>query len=312
MSEQTRFAAIFYLGVPLVVGLLLGTNQTGVGSAMPWFASVIFWVTCTLGAWAVFHVGTLIGTYLLRPWEPNLILKLTIGLLIASLPARWFINQYVRAYEPFMLEGRETHAIPAPDLSVEFIIGYTQTWLGIYVLWISTNIFFDKVVGFSRYRSRPTIQPDDVSSTGHWAFKAAVDRERDEPVSVADQTEERSPTAVPDGPNIEDRSVSVLLSKLPRSLGLKIRALKSEDHYLRVYTDRGNTLILYRLSTAIEELETLGYSGFQTHRSYWVRRKAIKSIEKDGRKWHALLDIDLQVPISQTYRERLRSEGFVE
>ncbi len=312
MTRHRRNQLLFYVAFPTIIGFLLGTNQTGIGLAFPWVISVVFWVTVTLGAWLVFHLGTLLGAYLLRPWEPALVIKLGLGLLMASLPARWFINEYIQLFEPFMIGGRVTQPIPVPAFDLEFILLYVRTWLGIYVLWISTNIFFDKVLGFSRYRLQPTFEADSTPSGGAEAYNVQLDVRADEPRELGPAAPMKGDSTGHEEPSgIEDRSVSVLLSRLPRSLGLRIRALKSEDHYLRVYTDLGDTLILYKLSTAIEELETLGFTGLRVHRSWWVRRKAIEQIERDGRRWTVTLSTGLLVPVSQTYHEPLRREGLV-
>ena len=41
-----------------------------------------------------------------------------------------------------------------------------------------------------------------------------------------------------------------------------------EDHYVRVFTDAGESLILLRLSDAMAEVRDV--PGLQIHRSHWV------------------------------------------
>ena len=288
MREHVRNAMLFYFGLPAVVGFLLGSNQTGVGQHLPWLASVAFWVTATLVSWAVFHLGTLVAAHLLRPWEPPLIAKLAVGLLFASLPARLMINFYAGAFEGLFDDGYSLRVLPRPELSWSFLVAYAKIWAGPYVLWISANLFFDRVVGFSRYRLAPRHEAEGDGFA----------------VRQVPQAEAARPT----GQSMP--AVSLLLSRLPPSLGFNIVAVKSEDHYLRVFTDHGDALILYKLSSAIEELETLGYSGLKVHRSYWVRREAIRGVRPDGRNLVVELDGGLTVPVSQTYRETVRTAGL--
>jgi hypothetical protein len=69
------------------------------------------------------------------------------------------------------------------------------------------------------------------------------------------------------------------IDRLPFKLrGAAIRAVSSEDHYLRVHTDRGSDLILMRLSDALTELE--GLEGAQTHRSWWVAKDAVLDVSR--------------------------------
>jgi DNA-binding LytR/AlgR family response regulator len=51
----------------------------------------------------------------------------------------------------------------------------------------------------------------------------------------------------------------------------------SELHYLRIVTTQGETLQLYNLQNAIDELKDL-YDGLQTHRSYWVNKTHVDKI----------------------------------
>jgi len=314
MREQIRNSVLFYAALPAVVGFLLGANQTGFGRLLPWWASIVFWVSCTLISWLIFHVGTLIAAAALRPWEPPLIVKLAAGLLLASLPARALINAYAGGFEALMLGEQTVRVLPDAALSWAFAAQYAKIWSGPYVLWISANLFFDRVVGYSRYRPRPRWNTAAVSQTDPAdATVPAMDQARDQGPSgpgdpaVTDQAGRG--VALPGG---DVQAVSLLLSRLPRSLGYDIIALKSEDHYLRVFTERGDALILYKLGVAIEELQGMGYEGRQVHRSYWVRRDAVESARVDGRNVTLRLKGGLTVPVSYTYRETARLAGLID
>ncbi|RZJ95614.1 MAG: LytTR family transcriptional regulator [Brevundimonas sp.] len=97
--------------------------------------------------------------------------------------------------------------------------------------------------------------------------------------------------------------------RLPaRQRGAAIRAVQSEDHYLRVHTDRGSDLILMRLSDALEELE--GLEGAQTHRSWWVARDAVRDVERGDGRAVLTLDGGLVAPVSRRYARALREAGW--
>jgi DNA-binding LytR/AlgR family response regulator len=97
--------------------------------------------------------------------------------------------------------------------------------------------------------------------------------------------------------------------RLPHHLrAANLLALQSEDHYLRVHTDLGDTLILLRLSDAIVELN--GVPGAQTHRSWWVARDAVlKSVRGDGK---AILTLhgEIEAPVSRNYLKPLNDAGW--
>jgi len=63
-----------------------------------------------------------------------------------------------------------------------------------------------------------------------------------------------------------------------------------------------------RLADAIVELE--GLEGAQTHRSWWVARAAVTSVERaDGRAVLTLKD-GAEAPVSRGYARALRAAGW--
>ena len=100
-----------------------------------------------------------------------------------------------------------------------------------------------------------------------------------------------------------------LLDRLPFKLrGATIRAVSSEDHYLRIHTDRGSDLILMRLSDALAELE--GLEGAQTHRSWWVARDAVRGVSRGDGRATLTLEGGLEAPVSRRYAKALRAAGW--
>lgn len=292
MTKELRNDLLFYIGLPVLIGFVLGSNQTGFGTQLPWTASVVYWVTATLMAWIVFHIGTLIASTLLRPWESPLLAKLALGLLIASIPSRLMLNAYAQHFYGAVTDGA-IRSLPAATLTLEFALSYARTWAGPYALWLSANLFFDRVVGFNRYRMAAKFASRDIGTVPTLAENA--------------ETSAFPMTGTPDFSAI---AVSPLLSVLPPALGFGILALRSEDHYLRIYTDRGDTLILYRLTSAIQELQSIGFKGVRVHRSFWVAIDAVVSGHVERRQHRVRLSNGLEVPVSQTYRQTARMAGL--
>ncbi len=99
------------------------------------------------------------------------------------------------------------------------------------------------------------------------------------------------------------------LDRLPPKLrGATLRAVQSEDHYLRLHTDRGSDLILMRLSDAVAELE--GLEGARTHRSWWVARDAVRGVRRGDGRATLLLEGGLEAPVSRRYARALRVAGW--
>src|SRR5690606_23711142 len=99
------------------------------------------------------------------------------------------------------------------------------------------------------------------------------------------------------------------LDRLPAKLRrARLVAVQSEDHYLRLHTDRGSDLILMRLADALGELE--GLEGAQTHRSWWVARDAVASVVRGDGRAVLTLEGGLVVPVSRRYAKALRDAGW--
>lgn len=98
------------------------------------------------------------------------------------------------------------------------------------------------------------------------------------------------------------------LRRLPRLAGARLYAVRSEDHYLRVFTSLGEDLILMRLSDAVAELD--GLEGAQTHRSWWVSREAVRGVEREGERVYLKIDGEVRVPVSRPNLRPLREAGW--
>ncbi|OYW80407.1 MAG: hypothetical protein B7Z26_06495 [Asticcacaulis sp. 32-58-5] len=88
-----------------------------------------------------------------------------------------------------------------------------------------------------------------------------------------------------------------------------IYALSAEDHYLRVHTSAGQTLILMRLYDAIRELD--GIEGSQTHRSWWVAKDAIEDVVKDNGRVTFRLKGEVSAPVSRSFQKALKTDGWL-
>ncbi|MFZ5744041.1 MAG: LytTR family DNA-binding domain-containing protein [Pseudomonadota bacterium] len=105
------------------------------------------------------------------------------------------------------------------------------------------------------------------------------------------------------------RSQPRLFDRLPPALGTDLVALEMEDHYLRVHTALGSDLILLRMRDAVAELD--GLDGAQVHRSWWVARAAVETVERDGRNIRLVLGKGLVAPVARNMVPVLRSAGWL-
>lgn len=101
-----------------------------------------------------------------------------------------------------------------------------------------------------------------------------------------------------------------VLLRLPARLGRDLLCLSMEDHYVRLHTPRGSMLVLMSLAQAMEEVGDL--DGLQVHRSWWVARRAVEGVVRDGRNLRLRLEGGIEAPVSRASVARLRAAGWLE
>ncbi len=102
---------------------------------------------------------------------------------------------------------------------------------------------------------------------------------------------------LPQGQSDITSNAKRLLDLLPATKRGDILYLKSELHYLMVVTTAGQSLILFNLKDAIAICSSL--DGFQPHRSYWVKKSAIRAFRKAGRAGVLVLSNGSEIPVSR-------------
>ncbi|MEO0818081.1 MAG: LytTR family DNA-binding domain-containing protein [Pseudomonadota bacterium] len=98
-----------------------------------------------------------------------------------------------------------------------------------------------------------------------------------------------------------------LKQKLPVHLrAADLIAMGAEDHYVRVFTSDGDTLIHMRFGDAVSALE--GYNGVQTQRSWWIALDQVEADTFNSRLGeHITMVSGLKVPVSRRKRASVRS-----
>ncbi|MDF3412962.1 LytTR family transcriptional regulator [Sulfitobacter sp. M57] len=98
------------------------------------------------------------------------------------------------------------------------------------------------------------------------------------------------------------------LRRLPLAERGPLVRIEAQDHYLKVVTDRGSTLILLRLSEAVEELANV--AGLQVHRSHWVALEAVTAHRREKGRDLLVLSDGAEVPVSRSNRAAAQEAGL--
>jgi len=85
--------------------------------------------------------------------------------------------------------------------------------------------------------------------------------------------------------------------------------LRMEDHYVRIRTEHGSRLEIGPLARVTAGLSRV--EGLQVHRSWWVARRAIAGVERDGRNLRLKLIDGETAPVSRASVAKLRAAGWL-
>ncbi|MGI9353556.1 MAG: LytTR family DNA-binding domain-containing protein [Rhizobiaceae bacterium] len=66
----------------------------------------------------------------------------------------------------------------------------------------------------------------------------------------------------------------------------------------------GSEMVLLRLTDAEKELA--GYDGLRVHRSWWVARKHVTKLKRDGDRQVLEISNGEEIPVSRSYAKRVR------
>lgn len=119
----------------------------------------------------------------------------------------------------------------------------------------------------------------------------------------ADSVSTPSPTVVSEPSTTPEQTLSdgSCLQRLPPALGTDLIAARSELQYVRIYTTRGDALILGALKDIAEQRD----EGQLVHRTWWVSSKHVRTLRRRGTRCMLTLSNGLEVPVSRRRQQAL-------
>ena len=276
----------FFVLLPLAIGLFFGAARIGAYEFVTIGHHIAYMALFTMLAWACYGLGSTLAAIILRPWQPSLVVVLVAGYLAGGFALWWPLRDLLNiGFEPFLMPGSSFGVFwpPPPDKLGWYIVISLQGLAG----WILAN-WLD-----FRYRRVPRFGFAPAVEAG--ALPPSVD-------GIANQQRPNEAAEI-QSPRLHDR----LPEKLQEA---RIYALEAEEHYTKIHTSKGNTLILMRFSDAIAEMEP--QPGLQVHRSYWVSREDVACLQLAGRRLILQMHGGLEVPVSRSYRVQVRKAGFAQ
>ena len=284
----------FYLLAPLVLALPLGWYGAGIGSALPFAASMFLWIAVCLISWWLSDSFSRGLAILAGPRADLPILWLILGYCVNLVLS----SQYNPAIVAWIVDtGVAQGAIIDQYFDVDrdlrdpdYLLLLFKSGIPGLMVWLVGNLIFELITEIPRFRA---------ASPAASAPKNAGEALQ---IPLGDSTVRDSQSQ---GNSRTSHSAQPLrfTQRLTRFADLhaeELLAIEAEDHYIQVHTLRGKELIYYRFRDALEELAPL--DGLRIHRSTWVSRAAVTRVEGSGRNLQVVLVSGERLKVSLSHR----------
>ncbi len=259
--------AVYWLGIPLILGLLVGWFRVGSADADIRLAVLGFWIAYVIACCVGCILCLWLSYLVLKPWRPPLWFITIFGIVVLGLLLLYPLNHLLE-YGQLRLPAATVPMGPLrTSLDSEFAGIYLFAVLPGTAIFLGVNLAYDRILGIPRYRYTMV------------ASETAVDKS-----SIAPETTEDTP--------------AIMRRLGPKTTGTLI-AMQAQEHYVMVYTENGSELINYSFGNALKDMPQ--NSGLRTHRSWWVSRTAVEKMDRVEGNWRLLLTNGLQVPVSRSH-----------
>ena len=278
LPERVRMTLAFYVLVPLVTGFLFGMNHSGSARELSTAASLLYWTGIAFTFWWLLDIASRVTLAILRPWSPPLWSCLLVGSVAAMAVYAPFIQIYAREVFALLAAPGASYTPPRTVLSAGGEWLQLLKFSVVPAYWLTLTWLFGRLFGYPAYLA--PFRPEPRAG----GLPRAAD---------AETTPARTG----------------VFAEIPARLGLEVTSLHAEDHYVRVCTRLGDTLVRYRFNDAIKEASALG--GVQVHRSHWVRVEAVEEVLTEDGARRLRLKNGMVIPVSRTYLGVLKAVNLI-
>lgn len=263
-------AALYYVGVPLFVGLFVGWGQSPVPELSSHLITAGYFAGFILIGWLCVVAAMTIGKRVLAPWRPPLWVLSVLPPIMIGWIALIPMNFYLAMTADLVLAGSDLLKPLPIEPTFAFLKDYLLSMVSVVCLFTGTNYLF-QFLGWRDFGYEGGALP--------------------------------APRALSIAPS-ESALPIPFIPLLPRDVQGTPLCVQAQEHYIHVRTVNGTGLIKYPFGHAVKSLEDT--PGMQVHRSYWVHDQAVTAIVKVGQRYFIEADSGEQIPISQSFARAVR------
>ncbi|NVK56234.1 MAG: LytTR family transcriptional regulator [Alteromonadaceae bacterium] len=265
---QQRSVLVFFL-FPVFISTGLFVNDAGTFFPMGTVEKIIYWISVWVSLWGIaFYLSKLLlklckFSTIRRALCFFVAIEISVWILRLLTPLMLAIIDRRRYFEPSYYASEIGYYPTNGDRLLEFVY-YSSFPVAV---WMAVNYLFIWF-GINLYN-----QPQRSSEPAE-----------KETAPSCNQPRIIQPVFLKNNPEIDPQDILVI---------------SAEDHYVNVITEKKSTLIHFRFSDCLSEMQNI--DGIRIHRSHWAKKEAIEKVERQGRKTVVTIKTGLILPVSQTY-----------
>lgn len=265
---------LFFVGIPAAIAVLFSMVGVRLIMGLPYLVGLGYMLLHMFTAWWSVSLGSWLVRYAFRSWRPPVIAICVMGFFVSLVPAGFLfqrLGEFYGGLYPIFAANRADSVLPS--WGIDYLLHFIR------YSFPALPLFLAGVYGYRYVRG--------VDWLGYGVTDTATAARAPGPDTARKTTATLRPMAgLIDG------------SKLPGDA--ELIAIKAEQHYIRIWSDRGTDMVRYRFRDLAEVLG--GCDAGQVHRSWWVNFDRVRSRRLRGRKLELELDGDLRVPVSTSFK----------
>lgn len=293
LPRLRRLQAWFYVGVPTLLGFLLGWLQVGRAAGWPREVSLAYWIGVALLSTGLLALATAVVALGLRRVRAPLWVTLLAGQLVGGV---LLVDPVLAAWRMLLRASLLPTLVESSTTGLGALL---QRLPSNALLWLGLNLLFFHVLRMPRFGYPPPGSEAQAASPAGPATPPGAP-------AVPPPLEHGSPVGAMAEAGPGPAGMPPFMERVRPGRRGTVLALEADGHYLHVHTDAGSDMVLYRLSDAMRELGV--DAGAQVHRSWWVAAGALST---ERRRDSLRLVNGLEVPVSRSYRLAARERGWL-
>ena len=265
---------IFFVGIPAALAFIFSLVGIRLIAGMPYLDGLLYMNLHMFIAWWSVSMGAWLIKFMFRSWQPPVVAISCLGFLIVLIPTVFpfqALGEIYASMYPSFAAARADEALPSWTL--DYILHFIRYSIPALPLFLAGVYIYRLVTGVDWYGYAVAASPEARNSQAEVA---------------------------PGGAQPQRKATASLITNTQLADHAELLAIKAEQHYIQIWSDRGTDMVRYRFRDIPAALAEC--NGVQVHRSWWVNLDQVQSHRQSGRALELVINDDLIIPVSLSYR----------